>query len=314
MYREHKTGLIIPAYNEEKLIIPTLKGVPEYFDHIILVEDKSIDSTKSIVEEYSKKDPRIKLVLHDRNRGVGAGVVTGIEEALKLDLEVVLAVGGDNQMDLSEAKKFLDPLVDGRADYVKGNRFMSKGNAFRDMPKQRLFGNISLSLLTRMFSGYWRIFDTQDGYIGFSRELMETTDWSNYWKRYGFVSDFIIRFSGEKRRVMDVPRRAIYLKGVKQTQIKVRRYFFMIYYVMLIALLSRIKKRYFSVFSLGGMLLTLGVFGYLFSLLNLSVPPFTEYINFFTSSIPFVIFFLYDIITNLKYQPEWLKYYKLKDY
>lgn len=310
MYRDRKIGLIIPAHNEERLIVPTLKNVPEYFDHIIVIEDKSTDSTKELVEEYAKKDTRVNLILHDENRGVGAGVITGLETILKLNVEVILAVGGDNQMDLSEAKKFLDPLIEGRADYVKGNRFMSKGNALRDMPKQRLIGNISLSFLTMFFSGYWGIFDTQDGYIGFTRELAQTTDWNPYWKGYGFVSDFIIRFSGEKRRIMDVPRRAVYLEGEKQSQINVRKYFLMIYFVMIRAFLYRIKKRYFSPLSIGGAILASGILTFILSIIS----PKSDFINIYLSYIFFGVFLLYDMIINLRNQPKWEKYYKLNDY
>jgi len=123
-------------------------------------------------------------------------------------------------MPMDQLQELLRPLVEGKADYTKGNRFMEEGNAFSDMPKIRLLGNTIISLLTKISSGFYSIFDVVDGYTAITREAIEKINWKKAWKGYGYPMDFLMRLNVKGLRVADVPRRAIYLAGERQSQIK----------------------------------------------------------------------------------------------
>ena len=242
MYKKMKVSLVVPAYNEEKLIKPTLDSVPSYVDRIYVIDDCSTDRTASIVSKAATKDKRIRLLKHEKNMGVGQSIITGYRQSAKDGYNVTAVVGGDNQMDLSDLPNFLEPLAKGEADYVKGNRFLWR--SLKDMPKHRLFGNSSLSLLTKIASGYWKIFDTQDGYTATTKQVIETLDWDNAWKGYGYVSEWLIRLNVYGFRVKDVPRRPIYLPGEKQSQINIGRYMLRIIPMLTRRFFWRIKEKY----------------------------------------------------------------------
>lgn len=224
MYCQKKICLIIPAYNEEKLIKPTLTQVPNTIDKIYVIDDASTDNMGAVVKELMKKDKRIMMIEHKKNKGVGSGIITGYKYALKEGYDIAVVIGGDYQMDLADLPNFLDPLVNNEADYTKGNRFLYAKGIPEVMPGHRLFGNSMLSLMTKLASGYYKVFDTMDGYTAINRKGLEVIDWKNAWKCYGYPADFLIRLNAYGLRVKDVPRRAIYLKGERQSQIKVLKY------------------------------------------------------------------------------------------
>ena len=242
MYKKLKVYLVVPAYNEERLIAPTLKGVPKTVDRVLVINDASTDKTAKVVLDYSKKDRRVRLITHEKNSGVGQAIITGYKAAAKEKADVVVVVGGDNQMDFADLPNFLEPFVKGEADYVKGNRFLWR--SLDDMPKHRFFGNSMLSLMTKIASGYWKIFDTQDGYTAISRKVIETVDWSSAWKGYGYVSEWLIRFNTYGFRVKDVPRRPVYLKGERQSQIRIGRYMVKVAPLLLRGFFWRLKEKY----------------------------------------------------------------------
>ncbi len=220
MYRGKSIALVIPAYNEERLIQPTLKAVPPFVDKIYVVDDHSQDGMVKVVTACSQTDSRIELIRHGTNQGPGQAIITGYKVCLKEGWDLVAVCGGDNQMPLDELPHLLDPLVDGQADYVKGNRFMEEGNAFTDMPRIRLLGNTLISLLTKISSGYYSIFDVVDGYTAITKKAIAAINWDKAWKGYGYPMDFLMRLNVKGLRVKDVPRRAIYLEGERQSQIK----------------------------------------------------------------------------------------------
>ncbi len=224
MYRDRKISLVIPAYNESKLIVPTLEKVPEEIDRIYVIDDASTDSMPEVVRNMAKKDHRIVLLHHKKNMGVGQGIITGYLKSNEDNYDIAVVCGGDDQMDLSEVRKFLDPLIDGKADYTKGNRFLIGGNAYTDMPVTRFVGNLFFTFLTKFSSGYWKIYDIVDGYTAMTNEAIGRVNWDSAWKGYGYVCDWPALFNLYKIRMKDIPRRAIYLQGEKQSQIKGVRY------------------------------------------------------------------------------------------
>lgn len=224
MYRDNKISLVIPAYNESRLIVPTVENTPEIVDKIYVVDDCSTDGMDKVVLDLAEKDKRVELIRHKENMGPGQGIITGYKASLENNFDIAVVVGGDNQMPLGEMERFLNPLIDGRADYTKGNRFMKGGNAFIHMPKIRLFGNTLISLMTKFSSGYYHIFDVVDGYTAINRTALEACEWHKAWGKYGYPMDFLMRLNLEGMRVMDIPRTAIYLEGERQSQIKGLRY------------------------------------------------------------------------------------------
>jgi len=245
MYRDNKIGLVIPARNEEKLIIPTLEGVPGYVDAIYVVDDKSTDGTGKIVTDYSAGKKKVKLLSHSENLGPGAAIITGYHESVHDNCDVVVVCGGDNQMPLEQMTKLIDPIIDGKADYTKGNRFMEGSERLSDMPLTRVIGNTIISLLTKIASGYYKIFDVVDGFTAISKKAIQTVHWEKAWKGYGYPMDFLVQMNIYRFRVMDIPRRAIYLAGVRQSQIKGLSYAFKVSPMLLRNFFYRMYKRYF---------------------------------------------------------------------
>lgn len=228
MYREKRIALVIPAHNEEKLIVPTLAAVPAFVDCVFVVDDASTDKTRERVLARAADGFDVQLLAHETNRGPGAAIITGYKRARDEGFDCVVVVGGDNQMPMEEMTRFLDPLIFGAADYTKGNRFMrgrfAVANIPQTMPKKRLLGNALISALTKVASGYYKIVDVVDGYTAINREALEIIDWDKAWGGYGYPMDFLIRLNAHGFRVKDVPRRAIYLPGERQSQIKGVRY------------------------------------------------------------------------------------------
>ncbi len=224
MYKNQTVALVIPAYNEEKLIKPTVEHVSEAIDKIYVIDDASTDSMAEVVKKLMKKDKRITLIQHKTNKGVGQGIVTGYLQVLKDNYDIAVVIGGDYQMDLANLPNFLDPIIAGEADYTKGNRFLYAEGIPDVMPFARQFGNSILSLMTKLASGYYKVFDAMDGFTAINKKALETINWKKAWKGYGYPADFLIRLNAYGLKVKDVPRRAIYLPGERQSQIKVIKY------------------------------------------------------------------------------------------
>lgn len=224
MYRDHRISLVIPAYNEERLIRPTLENVPPLIDKVFVNDDCSTDSTTDVVREMAAKDNRIELLAQTVNQGVGQGIINGYLQSAKEKFDIAVVIGGDHQMDLAEVERFLDPIIDGEVDYTKGNRFFGGMGAFDRMPKTRLIPNMIISAMTKIASGYYKVVDVVDGYTAISRRAIESIDWSKAWKGYGYPMEFLIQLNMRGFKIMDVPRTAIYLEGERQSQIKGVKY------------------------------------------------------------------------------------------
>ncbi len=222
MYRNQKIALVIPAYNEQKLIRSTLENIPALIDVVYVVDDKSPDGQNAVILDCAARDARIQLIRHEANQGPGGAIITGYLRASREDAAIAVVVGADFQMPLDEVTRFLDPIIDGQVDYTKGNRFMlSKlAHTLETMPRIRLVGNWLITALTKIASGYYKIMDVVDGYTAISRRAIDSIDWSKAWTRYGYPMDFLIRLNAHAFKVRDIPRTAIYLKGERQSQIK----------------------------------------------------------------------------------------------
>ena len=165
MLEGKSVGVVIPAYDEEKLIAATIAGVPEFVDRIYVVDDRSNDATAERAREIG--DPRVEVITHDRNQGVGAAIVTGYKRALDDAVDVTAVMAADNQMDPQDLETLCLPVARGDVDYAKANRLFT-GQAWQLIPRYRYLGNAVLSLLTKVASGYWHVADSQSGYTAIS--------------------------------------------------------------------------------------------------------------------------------------------------
>lgn len=212
MFEGATIGVVVPAYNEEKLIGRVLETIPPFVDKVIVVDDASTDGTGEVVRRYMQKDKRIEMIRHDANQGVGAAIATGYKRAVELGLQVVAVMAGDGQMDPADLPALVGPVARGELDYAKGNRLFS-GESWRMIPHTRYLGNALLSLLTKIASGYWHVADSQTGYTAISLETLKKLDLDKIYKRYGVPNDLLVKLNCVNARVRDIPVRPIYNIG-----------------------------------------------------------------------------------------------------
>lgn len=207
MYHGLRLAVVVPAYNEADRIADTLRGIPAYVDEIIVIDDASQDGTSQAVPANERAG--LSLVRHDRNRGVGAAIATGYRLALKRGCDVAVVMAGDGQMDPTDLPALLAPIVAGRADYSKGNRF-AHADLRLAMPPLRRVGNLLLSWLSRVASGYFHLFDSQCGFTAATQAILRRIDLDALYPRYGYPNDLLARLAVVGARVEDVPVRPIY--------------------------------------------------------------------------------------------------------
>jgi glycosyltransferase involved in cell wall biosynthesis len=171
MYKGKTIAVVVPAHNEQSQIARVIETMPPMVDRIVVVDDASGDDTKAVTLKCQAADPRVELIVHPRNQGVGGAIATGYKWVRDNELDVAVVMAGDAQMDPVELPGLLDPVVEGQVDYTKGNRLYS-GEAFQKIPKSRFFGNAVLSMLTKIASGYWHVTDSQCGYTAINLKAL----------------------------------------------------------------------------------------------------------------------------------------------
>src|SRR5690349_6793317 len=242
MIENKSTAVVIPAYNEEKLLAETLAGIPSFVDRIFVVDDASKDGTVEQARVCAAQDERIRVIVQEKNRGAGAAVVTGYRAALEEKYDVVCVMNADNQMDPEELREIALPVVRDEVDYTKANRLFT-GEAWQLIPHYRYLGNAMLSLLTKIASGYWHIADSQAGYTAINRRMLELLDLENIYPRYGYPNDMLVHLNVWSARVRDVPSRPIYGIG-EQSGIKLRSVVPRISWLLMKGFFWRLGHRY----------------------------------------------------------------------
>jgi len=234
--------LIISAHNESRNIVSVLSIIPRVIDHIILVDDGSSDTTAEIAFEFlAKSKLDFSILKHLKNTGQGSARATGaifaLENRLKsenvilfkshgleiapTEKDILIFTDGDGQLDPLDSPKFIDLIVKRKADFVKGDRF-STPDLLRIMPKSRLFGNVVLSGITKMASGYWDLTDSQCGYFAIRSKTAKKLDWVKLRAGYGQINEIVIRLNEENAKVSSVPIKAVYGVG-EVSGIKIRK-------------------------------------------------------------------------------------------
>ena len=213
-----RVAVVVPAFDEERLVGETIRGIPEFVDRILVVDDASRDGTATAAEQVG--DPRVQILRHDRNAGVGAAIATGYRRALEEEMDVTCVMAADNQMDPAELEELVAPVARGEVEYAKANRLFT-GQAWDLIPRSRYLGNAALSLLTKIASGYWHVADSQAGYTALSLTALRRLELDELYPRYGFPNDVLVHLNVQNARVRDVPSRPIYDVG-EQSGIKLR--------------------------------------------------------------------------------------------
>jgi len=220
-YKDRTVAVVIPAHNEAAFIGSVIRTLPSYVDTIIVVDDASTDGTAEVARRT--EDRRVHVIILDRNSGVGGAMVAGYRLAMEVGSDIVVKMDGDGQMSPDDLPGLLDAMAEGQFVYAKGNRFLM-GSPREDMPRSRFVGNMVLTFLTKLASGYWHIFDPQNGYTAISSAALELLDLEMVHKGYFFENDILVQLNLHGFRVKDVPMRACYgneASGINPVQISV---------------------------------------------------------------------------------------------
>ena len=213
-----KIAVVIPCYKVREKILSVIKKIPDMVSEIIVVDDHCPDLSGAHVRDsiYGK---RVKLIFHKENMGVGGAVISGYDFAIENECEIVIKVDGDGQMNPTLIPLLLEPILSGKADYVKGNRFYSI-ESIKTMPKIRVFGNILLSFINKFSSGYWSIMDPTNGFTAIHIDALKLIPLNKLHKRFFFESDLLFRLYTVNAKVVDVFMEAIYEDEKSNLQIR----------------------------------------------------------------------------------------------
>ena len=240
MVEGKRVAVVVPAFDEELLVAETIRGIPAFVDLIVVVDDHSSDGTAERARGVG--DPRVEVIEHAENQGVGAAIATGYERCRELGVDVTCVMAGDNQMDPGELASLVGPVARGEVDYAKANRLVS-GEAWQLIPRSRYLGNAVLSLLTKIASGYWHVADSQAGYTALSLDALRRLDVERLYRRYGFPNDMLVHLNVQNARVRDVPSRPIYGVG-ERSGIRVRHVAPRIAWLLFKGFWWRMKEKY----------------------------------------------------------------------
>lgn len=241
-FSKFKIAVVIPAYRVERDIQSVLQGIPAYVTAVIVVDDASPDASADLVAAAAKRDKRIILIRHEQNQGVGGAMVTGFSKAMELGAEIVIKLDGDGQMDPIHIPALIMPLIEGDADYVKGNRFRDF-QSLKKMPLIRRIGNLGLSFLTKAATGYWNIFDPTNGYFAIRAEVLKQLPLGKIDKTYFFETSMLSHLYLLDAYVMDVTIPARY--SGETSSLSIRRVLFEFPFKLMHTLVKRIILKYF---------------------------------------------------------------------
>ena len=214
-------AVVIPCYHVKDHILSLLSRIGPEVAQIFVVDDACPDGAGAHVLAECQ-DLRVAVLVHEQNQGVGGAVITGYQAAMAMGAQVIVKLDGDGQMDPALIPQFVAPILEGRADYVKGNRFHNVEDV-RAMPTARLIGNAGLSFMTKLSSGYWNVFDPTNGYTAISGPVLSRIPLQKLRRRYFFESDLLFRLGTIQACVFDLPMTAVYAD--EQSGLHIRRVF-----------------------------------------------------------------------------------------
>lgn len=252
----HRVAVTIPSYKVRAHVLDVIARIPPKVQRIYVVDDKCPQHSGELVEKQCR-DPRVRVIFHEENQGVGGAVGSGYRAAIEEGMDIVVKVDGDGQMDPALIPHFTRPIERGRADYTKGNRFY-RPESLKGMPPIRLFGNAALSFINKLSTGYWSIMDPTNGYTAIHTSVLREMPLHKLEKRYFFETDMLYHLNTMRAVVHDVPMDALYAD--EESSLKVSKVLpeFMVKHV------NRFFKRYVYLyllrdFNIGSLYSLLGV-------------------------------------------------------
>ncbi len=269
-FKDKQIAIVIPYYNASKQIIQVIEKVPHFIDAVVIVNDNSSEKLPEEDIKNSLKTQTVIIINNSKNLGVGGATKKGFEFAIEQNFDIVVKVDADNQMDLSYLPKLIEPLVDSDFDMSKGNRFKDL-KALKKMPFVRRFGNLALSFLTKMATGYWNNFDPTNGYFALNCKTLKAIELDKLSNRYYFETSLIAELYFLKAKINDIAMPAIY--GDEKSNMKVWLMPFVFLKKLTVTFIKRILKNYFLYdFNIASIYILLGIplflFGVVFGVLE----------------------------------------------
>lgn len=310
MYKGAVVAAVVPAYREEELVGRVIETMPSYVDHIVVVDDCSPDATSDAARSVG--DPRVTVLRHKENTGVGGAIITGHRHAMGLGADIDVIMAGDAQMDPEYLPDLLDPLVEGGYSFAKANRFFSV-KSFEGMPRHRVFGNVVLSFMTKVASGYWHIFDPQNGYTAVRREVLERLPLDRVSRRYSFENDLLIQLNILRVAAIDVPIPAVY--GEEVSSIRLGRVVPELTRLLVAGFWKRVFYKYIlwsfspvALFLLGGLaLLVIGLVIGTWTIVQTLGPPVASAGSVLLSVVPALVglqMLMYALLLDIQESPD----------
>ncbi len=216
-YSKYKISVVIPCYREKAHVLEVISRVPDYVDNIICVDDSCPDKTGDFIKQNSIDD-RIVVITHDDNKGVGGAMISGYKAALEASSDIIVKIDGDGQMEPELLPQFINLIINNNADYTKGNRFFDVEN-ISSMPMLRLIGNAALSFMSKLSTGYWKIFDPNNGFTAINAKVLKHIPLNKINDGYFFESDMLFRLNTLHAVVVDIPMVAKYGKETSHVNI-----------------------------------------------------------------------------------------------
>lgn len=237
----NKIAVIIPAYKVRNKIKYVLNSIPDYVDYIVVIDDACPENTYSFLNSLQKNFKNLHILKHSENKGVGGAVITGYIYAKSLGASILVKVDGDGQMDTSLIHKFVNPIIEKKADYTKGNRFYNIDD-LKSMPTIRILGNSILSFFSKVSSGYWNIFDPTNGYTAIHVSILNKINLKKISNRFFFETDMLFHLNIVRAVVKDIPISAIYLD--EKSNLKIKNIFFEFLYKHINNTIKRVFYNY----------------------------------------------------------------------
>lgn len=288
---------VVTAYNVKSHIENVVKAMPLFVNNIIVVDDKCPQETGSFIEELNLE--KVIVIFHKYNQGVGGAVVTGYKKALELNSDIVVKVDGDGQMNPANISKLIQPIIDNKADYTKGNRFVDL-KALKQMPKVRLFGNSVLSFLVKVSSGYWDIMDPTNGFTAISKDTILGLELEKLSKRFFFESDMLINLNIQNCVVKDVSFSAKYED--EESSLSVTKVLFDFPSKLFKGLLKRIFYKYYIYdFNMASIYMLLGFPLFMFGIIFGSVSWYSSFTTGVLASTGSIMIAVLPIILGVQF-------------
>ena len=258
-------AVVIPTFKARQTILDVIAMIPAIVTMVYVVDDCCPEKTGDLVASDCR-DPRVRVLRHAVNQGVGGAVMTGYQAAIADHMDVIVKIDSDGQMDPALIEYFVRPILNGDADYTKGNRFFDMASV-EQMPRRRVFGNAMLSIMSKFSTGYWNIFDPTNGYTAIHGRVAGLLPFARINKRYFFETDVLYYLSVFRAAVRDIPMRSHY--GQEVSGLKISRIVGPFFYLHIAKFFRRILSQYFvRDFSFASLCIAIGLPTLLFGMIH----------------------------------------------